>query len=161
MATNGRDPRDKGERIVLTNMCMICDGAGRILVEERRSQSYPGVAFPGGHIEAGESFYEACIREVREETGLMPIEPRLCGIYHWMLEEDLRYLVLIHRADRYEGELHSSEEGRVFWVPEEEFLGLDLAGGMAEVYRIATEEGLSEDFPYWGAQEGRFIDRLF
>ncbi len=36
---------------------------------------------PGGHMEAGESIVETCVREVREETGLEVRVVRLIGVY--------------------------------------------------------------------------------
>ena len=47
-----------GYPVVLCNMCMIEDGHGRVLVQHRRpkaSNSWHGLAFPGGHVENGES----------------------------------------------------------------------------------------------------------
>ena len=37
---------------------------------DRKKRDWPGITFPGGHIESGESFTDAVIREVQEETGL-------------------------------------------------------------------------------------------
>ena len=39
--------------IVLTNMCMITDGQ-RVLVQDRKSEKWPGVTFPGGKMELTE-----------------------------------------------------------------------------------------------------------
>ena len=39
------------EQVVLTNMCMIYDGKGNILVQDRLDPEWPGVTFPGGHVE--------------------------------------------------------------------------------------------------------------
>ena len=50
------------EKCVLTNMCMVYDG-NRILVQDRMNPNWPGITFPGGHIEPKESFVESVIRE--------------------------------------------------------------------------------------------------
>ena len=50
------------EKCVLTNMYMVYDG-NRILVQDRMNPNWPGITFPGGHIEPKESFVESVIRE--------------------------------------------------------------------------------------------------
>ena len=70
---------DRSESVELTNMCMIQNGT-KILVEDRKNKTWAGVTFPGGHIEPGESFNHAMIREIFEETGLKIKHPLLCGI---------------------------------------------------------------------------------
>lgn len=50
------------EKCVLINMCMVYDG-NRILVQDRMNPNWPGITFPGGHIEPKESFVESVIRE--------------------------------------------------------------------------------------------------
>ena len=54
---------DRTETVEFMNMCMIFNG-DKVLVQDRKKQSWSGIAFPGGHVEAGESFTEAVIREV-------------------------------------------------------------------------------------------------
>ena len=38
------------ETVEFTNMCMICDG-NRAVVIDRKKRDWPGVTFPGGHVE--------------------------------------------------------------------------------------------------------------
>ena len=61
----------------------------RFWVQDRISPDWPGITFPGGHVERGESFVDAVIREVREETGLTISKPQLCGIKDWYDDEGL------------------------------------------------------------------------
>ena len=133
------------ERTVLMNLCMVYDGQGNILVQNRRKKDWQGITFPGGHVEAGESFAAAVIREVWEETGLTIESPVLCGIKQWH-RDGVRYVVLFYKTDRFSGQLRSSEEGEVFWVRREEFESLALAEDMAEHIRVMESERLSECF---------------
>ena len=68
------------ETVTLTNMCMIYDDNGNILVQNRKNPDWPGIPFPGGHVEPGEPFADAVVREIFEETGLKISNPVVCGV---------------------------------------------------------------------------------
>ena len=86
---------DTIERAIFTNICMISDGKGNVLVQNRLSNNWPGLTLPGGHVGVGEDFTQAVIREVAEETGLVISEPRLCGIKDWPMDDGSRYIALL------------------------------------------------------------------
>ena len=69
----------KKEIVILTNMCMIYK-EDMILVQDRLNPDWPGITFPGGHVELNESFTESTIREIYEETGLKVSNLKLCGV---------------------------------------------------------------------------------
>ena len=58
---------------------VVWDADGKILLTRRADNGF--WCLPGGRVEAGENVEEACIREVREETGLHVRIQRLIGVY--------------------------------------------------------------------------------
>lgn len=131
------------ERVIFTNMVMVSDGQGRVLTQRRTDPTWPGLAFPGGHVEEGETFAQAAAREVMEETGIAVTGLRLCGIKHWV-EDGIHSVVLLYQAQACGGRLHSSAEGEVQWMPLERFRQLPLAEGMDATLRVFLDDRVSE-----------------
>ena len=135
------------EIVTITNMCMIYN-RNKVLVQEKIDEDYCGITFPGGHVEKGESFTDAVIREVLEETGLKISSPVLCGIKDWSNDDGSRYMVLFYKTNKFEGTLSSSEEGEVRWMELEEMKKSNLADGMDKMLKVFLEESISEFFFY-------------
>ena len=136
------------ETVEFTNMCMICDGS-RVVVIDRKKRDWPGITFPGGHVEPGESLVRSVIREVYEETGLTIEDPRLCGVKQWTEEDgSYRYLVFLFRAERFTGELRSSDEGEVCWMPLPELQNRPLPYGFPEMLPLFLRDDLSETYHF-------------
>ena len=135
------------EEVELTNMCMICDGKGNVLVQDKKNNPYwSGWNFPGGHVEPGEYVTPSVIREMQEETGLLIEKPKLCGIKEFHKSKDgKRYIVFLYVANRYSGELKPSNEGDVFWYPLSELRASGkLIDGFEEMLNVFTDENISE-----------------
>ena len=128
----------------ITNMCLVYSG-DKILVQERNKKDWPGLTFPGGHVEKGENFIASVIREVKEETGLIIYDPLLCGMEEYKADNnDERYLMLFYKTDKFEGELKSSKEGKVFWINKDDLLKYELSLDLDRIYKIMTDDTLSE-----------------
>ena len=125
------------------NMCMVQDDKGNVLALDKVNDSYTGTTFPGGHVEQNEIFQKSIIREVWEETGLTIESPKLCGLYHWH-EDGVHSVIMLYKAEKFIGELKSSEEGQVYWIPLEELKTRELATGMKYVLQILGADQVNE-----------------
>lgn len=146
------------ENVILTNMCLIEDNQGKIVMQIRDPKRYTwsGAALPGGHIEKKESLHESVVREIYEETGLTITNTKLVGVKHWHTAEGVRYLVFLYRTKDFTGTIRSSHEGEIKWVDRKELAHMDLAYDMLNLLRVFEEENLSELF-YSERLENDFI----
>ena len=113
---------------------IVCSG-GRVLLGRRRNAHGEGTwAFPGGHLEFGESIGACARREVREETGLEITNIRYGTFTNDVFEpEGKHYVTLFVVADRQSGspELREPEKCDTWqWFewgsfPEPRFLPID------------------------------------
>lgn len=136
----------RSEPVVLTNMCMVTDGNGNVLVQNRKDPNWPGIVFPGGHVEPGESFVDSVIREVREETGITIRSPKLCGVKQFRTREEERYVVFLFKADCFEGEVRSSDEGEAMWIPRADLFKHRCVESFEDLVRIFEDDAISELF---------------
>ncbi len=135
------------EICILTNMCMIYNGEGKILVQDRLDPNWSGISFPGGHVEPDEPFVDSVIREVKEETGLDIKNVRLCGIQDWTEPDgSFRYIVLFFKTNCFSGTLSSSSEGKVFWIDRKDIKNYKLADGFDTMLEVFEKDELSECF---------------
>ena len=147
---------DRTERCILTNICLVYKG-DKLLVLDRKKNDWPGLTFPGGHVERNENFQEAVIREVKEETGLDIQNPILCGIEEFKTKEEDRYLMFYYKTDRFSGTLHSSKEGEVFWISRKDLKNYELSLDLERIYEVMTSDTLSEIIYY--EEDGKWLSK--
>lgn len=131
------------EKTILTNMVMIEDGKGNVVVQDR-IKTWKGLAFPGGKVEKGESFVGSAIREVKEETGLEVSSLQLCGVKQFQTELDERYIVFLYKTDVYKGTLVSSDEGEVKWIPLNQLKKADTVEDFDQLLEVFQKPSVSE-----------------
>ena len=130
------------ENVELTVLCLITDGS-RMLLQNRTKDDWQGYTLPGGHVEPGESFVDALIREMKEETGLTILDPRLVGVKQFPLENG-RYVVLLFKATRWSGDLISSEEGQMEWIEYSELSTVKTVDDFDALLRVMNTPELTE-----------------
>ncbi len=130
------------ENAELTVLCLVTDG-DRVLLQNRVKDDWRGYALPGGHVEPGESFVDAVKREMKEETGLEILNPRLVGVKQFPIEGG-RYIVFLFKADEYRGVLVSSDEGQMEWVERGRLAGLETVDDLEALLRVMESPELSE-----------------
>lgn len=145
------------ETVELTVLCLIRRG-NEYLLQDRKKKDWKGFTLPGGHVELGESIVDAVVREMKEETGLTVEHPKLCGVKQFPIsgesDENGRYLVFLFVADKFSGEVISSEEGAMHWVKIEDLQKVNLVSDFKELLDVMLDENLSE-FQYV-VEEGKW-----
>lgn len=150
---------ERTEQGVFTVLCMIYE-EDKILLQDRKKPDWPGFVFPGGHVEKEESFVKAVIREMKEETGLTIVAPKICGIKQFQTQNSERYLVVLFKTNQFTGTLTSSEEGEMIWVKREELDQYPLVDDFKELLRVFDEDELNE-FQYERVDGNQDVVRLY
>ena len=144
------------EQTELTTLCLIHQG-DRYLLQDRVKEDWTGFTLPGGHVEPGESIVDSVIREMREETGLTIRNPKLCGVKQFPIEGG-RYIVFLFRTEEFEGELISSEEGKMHWIDRADLSDVNQVSDLQELLDVMLRDDLTE-FQYI-KEDGKWIALL-
>ena len=131
---------EKYSTVILSTMCMIEDDNGHILVQNRNKKDWPGITFPGGHVEQNETIEESVVREIKEETGLVISKPLLCGVMEWPWDDNKsRYLAFIYKTKTFSGTIKNSEEGELLWINKKDLFNYPLSQDMDAIFAIAEK----------------------
>lgn len=114
----------------IANLLVIKNNQVLLLKKPRRGW----YVAPGGKMEAGESVYEAAIREFKEETNTEPLNTHVKGIYTMMIEDNGKvideWMLFTFIAHGLKGTpFVETQEGILEWHPIESLATLPMAEG--------------------------------
>lgn len=139
---------------------MIYD-KNKLLLQNRIKDDWCGYTFPEGHVEKGESFVHAAIREVYEETGVTIEELRICGVKQFNTANQERYIVILFKSNQYHGTLTSSEEGEMVWVDRNSLSDYPLAENFMEMLSVFDSDSINEFMYERDSSDGSYKVNLY
>ena len=139
--------RGAARRVDVRTLCFVRDG-DRILLQRRRRAPNEGLYnVPGGKVERDEDPYEACLREVREETGLALSHARLRAVMTVIARDSgTQWLLFTFVAERPAGDPGpvTDDEGELRWVRIDEVAALPVVSDIPLIlpYLWSAEPGV-------------------
>lgn len=87
----------------------------------------------GGHVEPGETPYQAALREVYEESGLSPAALTLRALIHVTMPEPPGVMISVFVGEAPEDTVQASVEGTPVWVRRDALADLPLVDDLYEL----------------------------
>lgn len=133
--------------------CILISNHKVLLIKKPRRGWY---AIPGGKMEQGETIQESALREFKEETNLQITNPKLAGVFTFLIYSDEKevineWMMFTFKSETFTGTLTSyCEEGELEWVPQENIANIPMAEGDKKIFEhtLSSEEILYATFSY-------------
>lgn len=140
--------------IEITTMCAIRIGDSVLMIN--RTKSWKGWAFPGGHLENGESVFECVKREMYEETGAVLkriVFKGIANIYNNSTQK--RHIIYNFVCDEFTGDIKTCcSEGDIKWFDLSAIDSIEMAEGMRYRLPLFFEPKQQELYIEWNEAQG-------
>ena len=134
--------------ISFVNICVKKDD--NILLINRQHDHFKGWIPPGGKVIFPESFFEAAVRELEEETGLVATNLVLKGISGFTNEGAYeRHVYYDFLCTAFSGSLKASREGVPKWWPITALETLQMQAEIRQRLPLYFRTGSFESINYW------------
>jgi len=126
-------------------LCFLHRGRQLLLLHRRHPPNAGMWNGIGGKIEPGEDPFTACVREVKEETGLTIASPTLRGFLAITVKATGElWIIYVFTAPAPDGALAPSAEGDLHWVDTDQILSLRTPADLPVILpRVLKEDGVT------------------
>lgn len=111
-----------------------------LLIRRNKAPAFGQWSVPGGKLESGESLIAACVREIREETGLSVTIKQIVAVVERRVE-NFHYVIIDFLAELNSNSaltpMPASDVSAAAWVPLKELAHYDLVEGLPEIIQRA------------------------
>lgn len=150
--------------ILSVNALIWCNGKVLLLKRSEKKTIDPGVySGIGGKVEPHESFYEALLREVKEETGLTEFEsikPYSITQHPYPPSNAEWVNVYFNIKIKKQLKIKTSDEGEFYWVNPNDVNSLPMVDDLKEYIQILDKNPKAFVFGLFKYDEsGKFINR--
>lgn len=98
-------------------LCFVRSRTHIWLIHKRRGLGNGKINGPGGRVHAGERTVDAAVRETREETGIIPVDPVEHGRLDFIFTNGYSLSGTVYVAHRWTGVPVETDEAYPFWCP--------------------------------------------
>lgn len=135
-------------------LCLV-QNENHVLLLDRQHDSFSGFIPPGGKVDFPESFTEAAIREVKEETGLDIHDLTYKGLYEYVNPvKKERYIIMNYSASQFSGTIiDDSKEGNPIWVHIDDLMTIPMQKSIHRRIPYMLEEGTFEIHVIWDEEK--------
>jgi 8-oxo-dGTP diphosphatase len=141
-----------GRYVVVPRSIIFIINDGKVLLQKGSETKkiyagyYNGI---GGHIERGETPLDGAYRELKEESGLVCEDLRLCGTIHIDVTPEQGILLFVFAGTKVSGNVTDSNEGKLFWIGLENIKGLKLVEDVPELVSNSLKS-INENAQFFG-----------
>lgn len=146
-------------KTIMMNMIRIFRDNEVVVLDKIKKYGWEGLTFPGGKVEDGESFFQAAIRETKEETNLDITDISYDGVILWYdYDAQERLVGMLYTARKFSGKLvENNREGRLYFQDYKEFISeKNKSDSMDDILSIYNKEYDEINLYY---KDGKLINR--